>query len=32
MTYEFYEGNPVLPNPELKDFRDPKMMWDGTSG
>ena len=29
MTYEFYEGNPVLPNPELKDFRDPKMMWDG---
>ena len=30
MTYEFYEGNPVLPNPELKDFRDPKMMWDGT--
>ena len=30
MTYEFYQGNPVLPNPELKDFRDPKMMWDGT--
>jgi fructan beta-fructosidase len=30
MSYEFYQGNPVLPNPELKDFRDPKMMWDGT--
>ena len=30
MTYEFYDGNPVLPNPDLKDFRDPKMMWDGS--
>lgn len=30
MSFEFYENNPVLPNPNLKDFRDPKMMWDGS--
>ena len=23
-----YEGNPVLRNPGLKDFRDPKVVWD----
>lgn len=22
-----YEGNPVLPNPGISDFRDPKVMW-----
>lgn len=22
-----YRGNPVLPNPGIKDFRDPKVMW-----
>jgi fructan beta-fructosidase len=22
-----YENNPVLPNPGIKDFRDPKVMW-----
>lgn len=26
-----YEGNPVLPNPGIKDFRDPKVFWhEGT--
>lgn len=23
-----YEGNPVVPNPGIKDFRDPKVIWD----
>ncbi|PYZ93458.1 levanase [Salipaludibacillus keqinensis] len=22
-----YEGNPVIPNPVIKDFRDPKVLW-----
>jgi len=22
-----YEGNPVIPNPNVKDFRDPKVFW-----
>ena len=26
-----YEGNPVLPNPGIRDFRDPKVIWDGDS-
>lgn len=26
-TWEKYEGNPVLPNPGIWDFRDPKVMW-----
>lgn len=26
-----YEGNPVVPNPGIKDFRDPKVIWDGDS-
>ena len=26
-----YEGNPVLPNPGLKDFRDPKVFWHDPS-
>ncbi len=26
-TWEKYEGNPVIPNPGIKDFRDPKVFW-----
>jgi len=26
-----YEGNPVLPNPGIKDFRDPKVFWHGAT-
>jgi fructan beta-fructosidase len=26
-TWLKYAGNPVLPNPGLKDFRDPKVLW-----
>lgn len=26
-TWTKYEGNPVIPNPGLKDFRDPKVFW-----
>lgn len=26
-TWERYTANPVLPNPGLKDFRDPKVIW-----
>jgi fructan beta-fructosidase len=26
-TWEKYEGNPVLPNPGIADFRDPKVSW-----
>ncbi|QUL58403.1 GH32 C-terminal domain-containing protein [Paenibacillus tritici] len=26
-TWIKYEGNPVIPNPGLKDFRDPKVFW-----
>lgn len=26
-----YEGNPVLPNPGIWDFRDPKVMWHESS-
>ncbi|WP_223066158.1 GH32 C-terminal domain-containing protein [Paenibacillus caui] len=28
-TWTKYEGNPVIPNPGLKDFRDPKVIWYG---
>lgn len=27
-TWEKYKGNPVLKNPGIKDFRDPKVLWD----
>jgi fructan beta-fructosidase len=26
-TWTMYEGNPVLLNPGIRDFRDPKVMW-----
>ncbi len=35
-TWNKYEGNPVLPNQGIKDFRDPKVSWmqyaDGSQG
>jgi fructan beta-fructosidase len=27
-----YAGNPVLPNPGIKNFRDPKVLWHGATG
>ncbi|WP_223067885.1 glycoside hydrolase family 32 protein [Paenibacillus caui] len=27
-----YQGNPVIPNPGLKDFRDPKVLWHEETG
>src|SRR5690554_6849151 len=26
-TWTKYDGNPVLPNPGIRDFRDPKVIW-----
>jgi len=31
-TWTHYTGNPVLPNPGLRDFRDPKVSWDAERG
>ncbi|MCA0757119.1 GH32 C-terminal domain-containing protein [Paenibacillus sp. N4] len=31
-TWIKYEGNPILPNPNVKDFRDPKVFWHEPSG
>jgi len=28
-TWTKYEGNPVIPNPGIRDFRDPKVFWHG---
>lgn len=30
-TFKKYEGNPVISNPGIKDFRDPKVIWDDLS-
>lgn len=30
-TWTKYANNPVLPNPGVRDFRDPKVFWHGTS-
>lgn len=27
MTWKLYQGNPVIANPSIKDFRDPKVFW-----
>ena len=27
-TFEKFKGNPVIKNPKIKDFRDPKVIWD----
>ena len=27
-TFTKYNGNPVIKNPQIKDFRDPKVIWD----
>lgn len=31
-TWNKYQGNPVLPNPGIRDFRDPKVFWHETTG
>jgi fructan beta-fructosidase len=31
-TWSKYSGNPVLPNPGKKDFRDPKVFWHENTG
>ena len=28
LTYAKYKGNPVIKNPDIPDFRDPKVNWD----
>lgn len=31
-TWSMYEGNPVVPNPGIRDFRDPKVSWHEATG
>ena len=31
MTWTKYAGNPVIENPEIRDFRDPKVIWDNNT-
>jgi fructan beta-fructosidase len=31
-TWTKYSGNPVLPNPGIRDFRDPKVLWHAATG
>jgi levanase/fructan beta-fructosidase len=31
MTWTKYAGNPVIENPEIRDFRDPKVIWEDNS-
>jgi fructan beta-fructosidase len=31
-TWTKHEGNPVIPNPGVEDFRDPKVIWHGPTG
>ncbi len=31
-TWSKYEGNPVIPNPGIRDFRDPKVFWHKETG
>ena len=31
MTWTKYADNPVIENPEIRDFRDPKVIWDDNS-
>ena len=30
-TWTKYENNPIIPNPGIRDFRDPKVIWDEDS-
>jgi fructan beta-fructosidase len=31
-TWTKYQGNPVLPNPGMRDFRDPNVSWNNAAG
>lgn len=31
-SFESYEGNPVMDNPGVADWRDPRVFWDDTAG
>ncbi|MGB6151490.1 MAG: glycoside hydrolase family 32 protein [Pricia sp.] len=31
LTYTKYEGNPVIENPGIRDFRDPKVSWNAAN-
>lgn len=28
LTFKKFDGNPVIKNPQIRDFRDPKVVWD----